>query len=264
MKILFLGDIMGRGGRRVVSTLLSQLKKDQKIDFIIANCENLAGGKGINPEKIIEMQKASIDFFTSGNHIWSNRKIYSYLDDPKFPVLRPANYPPVAEMHGRGAEIVFTKDKKKLLIINLIGRVFMSKHYDCPFRVADAILEKYKDHDFEAIFVDFHAEATSEKIALKHYLDGRITALIGTHTHVPTADEQITQNGTAYLTDVGMCGPLDSVLGMKKDNVIQSFLTQIPWKFEVETGQSELNGVIIECKNSKASHVERINLVETS
>ena len=261
MKILFLGDIMGRGGRRVISQKLPELKKAEKIDFCIANCENLAGGKGITVEKILDMQKAGINYFTSGNHIWANRKVMDNLNDSDFPVIRPANYPDHPDIPGRGYDFIKTK-KGNILLINLIGRVFMPKDFDCPFQRIDAILKKNAKKKMEAIIVDFHAEATSEKIALKHYLDNRVTALIGTHTHIPTADAEVTENGMAYITDAGMCGPKDSVIGMKKEVIIHSFLTQLPAKFEIETGESEMNGVIIDINQKKATSIKYVKIKE--
>jgi hypothetical protein len=261
MRILFLGDIMGRGGRRVVSLRLPHLIKKEKIDFCVANCENLSGGKGITIDKIEEMRKAGVDFFTSGNHIWSNKKVFAKLDDVNFPVIRPANYPDLKTIPGRGYDLKKI-NKTKVLIINLIGRVFMVKDYDCPFRRVDQILDQTKKEKPEVIIVDFHAEATSEKIALKHYLDSRITMFIGTHTHVPTADAQITGSGMAYITDVGMCGPTDSVIGMNKEVIIESFLTQLPPKYDIAVGESELSGVIVEIEGKKAKSIKMISQKE--
>ncbi len=261
MNILFLGDIVGKGGRRVVKTHLKDIKKREGIDFCIANCENLAGGHGVTVDKVKDMQLCGIDFFTSGNHIWGNKKVFEELDNPNFPVIRPANYPELSCIHGRGYDILKNR-LGKFLIINLIGRVFMAKDYDCPFRAIDNILKKTKKHKFDAIIVDFHAEATSEKIALKHYIDGRVTILVGTHTHIPTSDYEITEKNMAYITDLGMCGPIDSVIGMKKEPIIESFLTQLPTKFDVETGKSAISGIVIKVNKGVAEEIKQIKVSE--
>lgn len=261
MKILFIADIVGRPGRNAVNQLLPDLKKEHRFDLVIANCENLSHGKGITEKTIEEMQQAGIDFFTSGNHIWRNRQTWPLLDDKNFPVIRPSNYPP--GVPGRGWQIVKTGLLKKILLINLQGRVFMNEQCDCPFRKADEILEVTKHEQPEVIFLDFHAEATSEKIALRHYLDGRITAMVGTHTHVATADAQITRNSTAYITDVGMTGLKDSIIGIEKESVIKQFLTQLPQKHEISEGPAIFNAVIIETASQKATSIKQL-ILETS
>lgn len=236
MKILFIGDIFGKPGRKAVRKIVPKLKEQESIDFVIANVENLAHGKGATPKTLEEMRNAGVDFFTSGNHIWKNKTILDELESQKSDLIRPANYP--LGVPGFGYRIVRI-GKKKVLILNLIGRVFFNHHFDCPFRKAKEIIDLEKKK-VDLILIDFHAEATSEKIALKHYLDGQVTALLGTHTHIPTADAVITAKKTAYITDVGMVGPLDSVIGIKKDLIIQNFLEQIPVKHEVEE-DSEIN-----------------------
>lgn len=258
MKILFIGDIVGKPGREAVKKILPNLKKEKKIDFVIANAENLSHGKGFTTDTIEEMMTAGIDYFTSGNHIWDNKTNLAKLDDKSFPLLRPANFPP--GVYGRGCAVVETGMMKKILIINLMGRVFMKHYVDCPFRALDKILQEYAHENLQAIFVDFHAEATSEKVALAQYADGRVSAFTGTHTHVPTADHRILNNGTAYVSDAGMTGPIDSVIGMDKNNVIRNFLTQFPYPFQVpEDGPKTFNSVLFEIDSStkQAVAIER-------
>lgn len=259
MNILFIGDIFGRPGRETVQKLLKDYRKKLSIDLVVANAENMHHGKGVSEPQLKDMQAAGIDFFTSGNHIWKEREIISRLDDPKLPLIRPANYPKGAP--GKGYQVVEDGKGRRVLVINLMGRVFMPMQLDCPFRRADEILEEFKDDDdLSAIFVDFHAETTSEKMALAHYLDGRITALVGTHTHVPTFDARVLAGGTAFQTDVGFTGPIDSVIGLEKHGVIQNFLTQVPHKHEVAGGDTVFNALKIEVddKNGKAIAVEQI------
>lgn len=260
MKILFIGDIFGEAGRGVVGKYLSDVKAKFSPDLTIANGENLSHGNGFSFENIKEMTACGIDFFTMGNHVWGNKEGFSHLDEANFPVVRPANFPP-AGVPGRGYQVVKTLSGKNVLIINLSGRVFMGKDFDCPFRITDEILEKTKNEDLSAIFVDFHAEATSEKYALAYYLDGRISALVGTHTHVQTVDARILEGGTAYISDVGMTGSFDSVIGVKKDVILNGFLTQMPFKLEPESsGKMIFNAVIIDIdeKSKKALNIERI------
>ena len=260
MKILFLPDIAGRPGRETVKNILPGVKKEYEPDLVIANGENLVHGKGVSPKAIEEMQSVGIDFFTSGNHIWHRKVGVLHLNDKDFPVLRPANYPP-ENVPGRGYQIVEDGMMNKILVINLIGRVFMKKDYDCPFRAFDRILQETAHEKPSAIFVDFHTEATSEKYAMGFYLDGRASAVIGTHTHVATADARILPEGTAYMTDAGMIGSYDSIIGVKKEAIINSFLTQLPAKHEPEIiGEMVFNGVIIEIneKNKKAQTINHI------
>lgn len=215
-------------------------------DLILANAENLNHGNGFNFSGIKEMQGCGIDFFTSGNHVWDNPDGVSHLNEADFPVLRPANFPD-PETPGRGHQIIEDKNGNRILLINLLGRVFMGKNYDCPFRTLDKILEENKDENLSAIFVDFHAETTSEKQAFGFYADGRVSCVVGTHTHVATMDAHVLQNGTAYISDVGMTGPYDSVIGAKKELIIKAFLTQLAAKIEPETeGKMVLCGVIVE------------------
>ena len=259
MKILFIGDIFGRPGRETVKKLLPEYRKKYEIDLVIANAENMHHGKGVSEVQLKDMVAAGVDFFTSGNHIWKEKAIIPRLDDPKLPLIRPANYPDAAP--GRGHQIFQTKLGHSVVIINLMGRVFMPTHSDCPFQTADKVLKIYeKDPKIEAIFVDFHAETTSEKAALANYLDGRVSAVIGTHTHVPTFDGRVLPNGTAFLTDVGFTGPIDSIIGLEKSSIIKNFLTQVPVKHEVAGGDTVFNAVIItiDPKTKMAKSIEQI------
>lgn len=241
MRLLMIGDIMGRPGRLAVKENLPGLISELKLDFIIANGENAAGGNGITKEIARELFGYGIDMFTMGNHVWNKREIIEYL--PKEPrIIRPANYPPGTP--GVGYNIYRTKSNIALAVINLSGRVYMQE-LDCPFRLIDEILQRIAG-ETKCIFVDFHAEATSEKVAMGWYLAGRVSAVCGTHTHVQTADERILPGGTAYITDLGMTGPKDSVIGVKKEIIIEKFLTALPKKFEVAGGPYQFNGLMIE------------------
>ncbi len=259
MNILFIGDIFGRPGRNTVKKLLPEYRKKLDIHLVIANAENMHHGKGVSEPLMKEMQSAGVDFFTSGNHVWKVREIIPRMDDPKLPLIRPANYPEQAP--GKGYQVIEDSMKRRVLVINLMGRVFMPMHLDCPFRTADKILDEFENDDqISAIFVDFHAETTSEKMALAHYLDGRVTAVIGTHTHVPTYDARVLGGGTAFQSDVGFTGPIDSVIGLEKEGIIQNFITQVPHKHEVATGDTVFNAIKIEIddKTRKALSVEQI------
>jgi len=254
IKILFIGDIVGRPGRNAVKELLSGLIERHSIDFVIANGENLSGGSGMTFDKYKEMIDAGIDLFTSGNHIWNNKDIIPHLDDPDIMILRPVNYP--KGVPGRGMKVL-EKNGKKLLVVSLQGRVFMYDDVDEPF----SLVKKYADENKNLpILVDFHAEATSEKVALSFYLDGKVSAVIGTHTHVQTSDEKILSQGTGYITDVGMVGPEDSVLGVEKEIIIEKFLTQLPVSHKVATGAVEFGAVVltIDQKDRKTKNILRI------
>jgi metallophosphoesterase (TIGR00282 family) len=254
MNILFIGDIFGRPGRETVKKLLPEYRQKLGLHLVIANGENMHHGKGISEDNIEEMRKAGVDFFTSGNHVWKEKSIIPFMDNKTLPLIRPANYPEGAP--GRGYQIVQGALMQKVLVINLMGRLFMPQDLDCPFRTADRILKENAHEKFAAIIVDFHAEATSEKMALAHYLDGRVTAVIGTHTHVPTADARILAGGTAYLTDAGFVGPIDSVIGVEKELIIENFLTQIPVKHEVASGPTVFSGLFVEVDDKRAKAVE--------
>ena len=262
MRILFIGDIFGRPGRSIVRDLLPQIVRDQHPDLVIANGENSAAGFGITPGLAEELFDLGIDVITTGNHVWDKREIIDYFQNINAPghsqsrrLLRPANYP--ADMPGSGL-YQGRKGDVPYAVINLQGRVFMAANDD-PFRVADQLL---KQVTAKIIFVDMHAEATSEKVSLGWYLDGRVTAVVGTHTHIPTADEHVLPQGTAYITDVGMTGPYDGVIGVQKELVIGRFLNGMPVRFEPATGDVRLCAVIIDCDESsgKARNIERLML----
>jgi polar amino acid transport system substrate-binding protein len=261
MKILFLGDIVAKPGRETVKKFLPDVIKKYKPGLVIANAENISHGNGFAPDAISEMQKVGIDFFTSGDHAWGNKVGLMHLGDPKFPVIRPANFP--EGNPGKGYAIVQDKMMNRILVVNIIGRVFMKKHFDCPFRTMDRILQETAHEKLDAIFVDIHAEATSEKYAMGFYLNGRVSAVVGTHTHVPTADYRILENGTAFMSDAGMSGSLDSVIGVKKEVIINSFLTQMPVKHEPEIhGKMVFNACLIDVdgknKSTKIEHIQHI------
>lgn len=258
IKVLFIGDIFGRIGREAVVKILPDLKKKYSPDIIIANGENLAHGRGINKKIMREMLNVGIDVFTSGNHIWQNKDIFPILEIPDSPLIRPANYPPMAPGYGI-KEIQI--GAKNLVIINLMGRIFMKNNLDCPFRIADELLKNINNENCAGIIVDFHAEATSEKVALKQYLDGRVSAVVGTHTHIQTADETISSKGTAYISDVGAVIAKDSIIGLGKEIILKNFLLQIEQDYAIpETGWCELRGIYIEIDSSSrfAIKVERI------
>jgi len=247
MNILFIGDIYGKPGRETVKEFLPKFKKDKKIDLVIANVENLAHGKGITENTLNEMLESGIDFFTGGNHIFAKGG-EEILSENKFPLIRPANYP--KEAAGEGFEII-EKNKKRILIINLLGQTFMTPQLDCPFSTIKRILEENNDVDF--VIVDFHAEASSEKAAMKFFLDSKVTALMGTHTHVTTADLQITEGKMAYISDAGMTGLVDdSVIGVDKDVILDKFLTKINKKHKIaENGNKIFAAVLIETAKEK-------------
>ena len=256
MKVLFIGDIVGSPGRKAVSALLPVLKKEYcPFDFVLANGENAAAGVGLTEKVFLEILGYGVDCLTSGNHVWDKRDFLEVLAGEKR-ILRPANYPP--NCPGQGITVL-EKSGMKLAVLNLQGRVFMPA-IDCPFRAADSILQ---DSGLPAcIFVDLHAEATSEKKALGLYLDGRVSAVIGTHTHVQTADEAILPGGTAYLTDCGMTGGHGGVIGMRKEGVLPRFLTAMPTKFDVCEEGTRLNAVMVEIddETGKAFDIRRIDV----
>jgi metallophosphoesterase (TIGR00282 family) len=257
MRILFIGDIVGKPGRQAVDGILEKLISDYGIEFTIANGENAAGGMGITPPIAVEILDQGVDVLTSGNHIWAKKEITSFLDEePR--ILRPANYPP--NVPGRGSGLFYSTRGEKVGVLNLEGRVFM-KHLDCPFRVGESEIEALRQQT-NIIIVDFHAEATSEKMAMGWFLNGKVSAVLGTHTHVQTSDEKILNEGTAYITDVGMTGPLASVIGIRKQVALERLLTQIPWKFDVATEEIELQGVVVEVdsKTGKSESIQRMRV----
>lgn len=256
IKILFIGDIVGRPGRNACKKLVPELVKKHGIDFVIANGENLAAGSGITYDKYRDMIDAGIDYFTSGNHIWKNKDIIEYLDDSDTRIVRPINYS--LEAPGRGAAVL-EKGNKKICLINAQGRVFMPDDIEDPFVSVERYVNE-KCSDIPTI-VDLHAEATSEKIAFGWYLDGKVAAVVGTHTHVQTADETVLPKGTGYITDVGMVGPIDSVLGVEKNIIIDKFLTQLPASHKVASGDVNFSGLIIEIDPERkiTTSISRIN-----
>jgi metallophosphoesterase (TIGR00282 family) len=241
MKILFIGDIVGKPGRRAVRELLPEIVSECDVDCVIANCENAAAGFGITRDIVDELFQSHIDVLTSGNHVWDKKEIREFIEDFKT-LLRPANYPSGAP--GVGSVVISTRTGNHVGVLNLEGRIFMHP-LDCPFRTAEREIEKIKDKA-KIIIVDFHAEATSEKKTLGWFLDGRVSAVLGTHTHVQTADEGVLPQGTAYITDVGMTGPFDSVIGVKKEEIIERFLTFIPNKYDVAKGDVRLQAVLLD------------------
>jgi 2',3'-cyclic-nucleotide 2'-phosphodiesterase len=260
VRILFIGDIFGRPGRIIVKEKLPSLVENHSVDLVIANGENSAAGFGITPPLAEELFELGIDVITTGNHIWDKREIIDFFQmadgnahSPARRLLRPANF--AADLPGRGV-YEGCKGKVPYGVINLQGRVFMASNDD-PFRVADQLINGLQA---KVILVDMHAEATSEKISLGWYLDGRVTAVVGTHTHVPTADERVLPNGTAYITDVGMTGPYDGVIGVKKELVVGKFLNNMPVRFEPATGDVRLCAVVIECDEAtgRARSIERV------
>lgn len=255
MRVFFVGEIVGRPGREIFAKLYPQFKKDKDIDFCIANGENAAGGSGLTPKIAEELFSYGIDVLTNGDHVWDKKEIISVLDKDER-LLRPANYPHDAP--GIGSAVYDVGDDISVGVINLIGRVFL-KTVDCPFKVARKEVEKLKEKT-NVIFVDFHAEATSEKVALGWYLDGEVSCVVGTHTHVQTADERILPGGTAYITDMGMTGPYDSVLGRRVDQIIARFLTQMPMRFEMASDNVKLCGLVVDVdeKTGKTNKIERI------
>ncbi len=256
MKVLFIGDVVGRPGRQAVKALLPRVAERYKASLVIANAENAAGGFGLTPQTAEELLGAGIHVLSSGNHIWDKKEALGLLqkDDR---ILRPLNYPP--GVPGRGS-ILLSVQGRKVAVVNLSGRIFMPL-LDCPFRT---IKEELKDIKKETnlVVVDFHAEATSEKLAMAYFLDGQVSALVGTHTHVQTADEQILPGGTAYITDVGMTGPRDSIIGMAKEDVLRRFLYQMPQRFSVAKAPTMFSAVMLELdeRSGKALSIQRLCL----
>ncbi len=256
MRILMIGDVIGRPGREAVRRILPSLRQEKDIDLVIANGENAAAGYGLTVDTASELLDSGVDVLTSGNHIWDKREFIPYMDDVQgegLPVVRPANYP-----CAPGVGVI---RRKGAAVVNLMGRVFMA-NLDCPFRTADRLLEEIRDEeDTPVIIVDFHAEATSEKQALGWYLDGRVSGVFGTHTHVGTVDARILPHGTAYLTDVGMTGPVDSVIGSDTRAVLDRFLTSMPQRLEVAKGPCTFNSVLVEVddQTGRSIGLERVD-----
>ena len=246
MRILAIGDIIGKPGRKAIRELLPSLRHEYRIDLIIGNGENVAGGIGITPSTARELFDSGIDVITTGNHVWAHKEINPYLDG-SLAIIRPLNYPPGTP--GRG---YLSRDG--VLVVNLIGRTFMG-NFDCPFRAMDQLLAKLEGKS-TIIIVDFHAEATSEKVAMGWYLNGRVSAVLGTHTHVGTIDTRILSGGTAYVTDIGMVGPMDSVIGDDPDSVINRFLTQIPRRLSVGSGTVTFNAILVEVSEETGGAID--------
>ncbi|ORJ55826.1 TIGR00282 family metallophosphoesterase [Geothermobacter hydrogeniphilus] len=255
LNLLFVGDVVGRPGRRALQRLLPRLIDRHQVDLVVANGENAAAGFGLTRDTMNELLDAGVDVLTTGNHVWDKREICGQIDD--FPrVLRPLNYPDGTP--GRGSGVFQTSAGYKVGVLNLEGRIFMSA-LDCPFRAADAAIAELR-RETPVILVDIHAEATSEKVAMGHYLDGRVSLVVGTHTHVPTADAMILPGGTAYQTDAGMTGSRDSVIGVRKELVIEKFLTQMPVRFDVAKKDPWLCGVVcrVEMATGRAVAIEQV------
>lgn len=256
VKIFFIGDIVGASGRDIVKRYVPQIRRDQSIDLVVANGENAAHGFGLTPKVAEELFEANVDILTGGNHTWDKKDIFDAMDTHPDRILRPANYPEGTA--GQGTSVVTTASGHPIGVINLMARVFMDP-LACPFRTFDQVIGSVKQKT-NMILLDLHGEATSEKVAMGWHVDGRISALVGTHTHVQTADEKILPQGTGYLTDAGMTGPIDSVIGMKKEIILKRFLLKQPHRMEVATGPSELRGVIftLDSETGKCLEIERV------
>ncbi|MBP9020885.1 MAG: TIGR00282 family metallophosphoesterase [Syntrophobacterales bacterium] len=257
MKILFVGDIVGKPGRRALRELMPVVVGRHEIDLTIVNCENAAGGFGITREVVDELLENNVQVLTTGNHVWDKKESEGFIDDYAH-LLRPANYPP--GVPGRGYTIVADGSGNKVGVINLMGRIFM-RPIDCPFRTAEAVVEKIRA-TAKVIVVDIHAEATSEKQAVGWFLDGKVSAVIGTHTHVQTSDNRVLTKGAAYITDAGMTGPLDSVIGVQKEKVLGSFLTGMAARFDVAKRDVHLQGVILDVdeETGRSRTIERVDM----
>ena len=259
MRILFLGDIMAQSGRKYVVKMLPELRESLELDFVVANGENASGGIGLIPKNARDLFSAGVDVLTSGNHIWRYKEVQQFLNTEQR-LLRPANYPP--HTPGSGSVVVAAQNGQRIAICNVLGRTYMDAQ-DCPFRTMDTLLDALPE-DVVLRIVDFHAEATSEKIALASYLDGRVSAVLGTHTHVQTNDARILPNGTAAVTDAGMCGVESSVLGMEYEGVLQRFVSGLPTRFVPARGKVTLRGVLMElaADTGRAKRIELFRYAE--
>lgn len=255
MRILVIGDAVGKPGRQAIKQFLPDLRREYELDMVIANAENIAHGKGITVATAGELLDSGVDVLTSGNHIWAQKDIFPYLDSGEMPIIRPLNFPP--GVPGRGSLVW----RDRVMVVNLIGRTFLGE-YDCPFRAADKLLEAQPRPP--VIIVDFHAEATSEKAAMGRYLDGRVSAVVGTHTHVGTVDTRVLDGGTAYVTDIGMTGPMQSIIGDDVDNVLRRFLTSMPHHMMVGSGRLMLNSVLLDIDedSGRARSIQRLDREE--
>jgi metallophosphoesterase (TIGR00282 family) len=260
MKILCIGDIFGNPGIKIAEKFLPSLIRDYKVDFVIANGENLCGGRGANRKTIDCLGAAGVDAFTMGNHTWDNSDLQTFINDDRR-IARPANYP--GGVPGKGWRS-FISGGNKIAVCNIIGRVFMAPA-ECPFNAMNEVLREIKAAGIKCVVVDFHAEATAEKMAMGWYLDGRVSVVFGTHTHVQTADLRLLNHGTAYITDIGMTGPKDSVLGVDKNIIIKKMLTQMPQRFKPAQGDIQFNGVLFDIgENGAARGFETINFYDSA
>lgn len=253
LKVLVIGDVVGRPGRNGLKEYLKT--NGSQYDLIIANGENAAGGKGITAEIVYEFFNYGVDLITMGNHVWDKKEIVKFIEDEPH-LIRPANYPPNSP--GQGSALLELAENIKIGVINLAGRIFLPA-LDCPFRTGQALIQEIRK-ETPIIIVDFHAEATSEKVAMGWYLDGQVSAVLGTHTHIQTADERILPEGTAYISDIGMTGPRNSVLGVKKELILERFLTQLPTRFQIAGGEVIFNAVSLQINphTGKCLHISRI------
>ncbi len=259
-KLLFLGDVVGKVGRKALSVSVPELRRRFSPDVVIANGENSAGGLGIDPGTAEEIYRSGVDLITTGNHIWNKKEVFPYIDKNQDRIIRPLNFAPGGP--GKGFMKWTSPAGVKVGVINAIGRVFMPDLADCPFRAIEKVLANELS-DCKVVLVDFHAEATSEKVAMGYFLDGKVAVVLGTHTHVQTADERVLPKGTAYISDVGMCGPKESVIGVEPELIVQRFYSGVPLRFEVGKGEPMVNGIVVTCnpETGLASEIERINEV---
>jgi len=260
MNILCIGDIVGRPGREALADVLPKMKKERGIDFVIANAENASGGSGLIPKNADELFSFGVDVITMGDHVWDKPELFAYLQEYPQKIIRPANFPD--GVPGAGWTIATAANGVKVGVINLLGRTFMRYNILCPFLMLESIAAQIRLQT-PLIMVDMHAEATSEKVAIGHYADGKVSCVFGTHTHIQTADEKILPKGTAYITDLGMCGPYDSVIGQDKTKIINRFLTSMPHKFEVVQLPATAHGIIVNVdpKTGRAAGIDRIQEV---
>ena len=256
MRILFIGDVFGRPGRDALVNWLPGFREEREVDFVVANGENTANGAGITSKIALRLLGAGVDVLTTGNHVWRQKEVYGFLasDDR---IVRPANYPPGAP--GRGLTVRPARSGEEVAVINLAGELYLNTGMS-PFRIVDRLVDEAATMA-DTIVVDIHAEATSEKVAMGHHLDGRVSAVVGTHTHVQTSDGRVLPGGTAYLTDVGMTGPMESVIGVRKDIILKRFLTELPQKFEVAEGPVRLNAALIDVEGGRATAIEALDIV---
>ena len=256
MRLLFVGDIFGRPGREALLRWLPGFVDEREVDFVVVNGENAANGAGITSKIAERLLAGGVDVITTGNHVWRQKEVFTFLATDER-IVRPANYPPGAP--GRGLTVRPTADGEEVAVINLAGELFLNSGLS-PFRIVDRLVEEAQQLA-DTILVDLHAEATSEKVAMGHYLDGRVTAVVGTHTHVQTSDARVLPGGTAYITDVGMTGPRDSVIGVRTDVILRRFTTELPQQFEVAEGPVRLDAVVVDAEGGRATAIEALDLI---